>query len=380
MVYSLTHEGAGGAQPVKRTATNNPPSGRPPIALASYPGAPGCYLMKDSRGRVLYVGKAKNLRRRLASYFRPGRERWLGSLLKRLAEIEVVLVHNETESLLLEHNLIKLHRPRYNRQLKSDRTGYSYIALTDEPLPRFVPYRKHRPNQALERIGEAAVARRFGPYVSVRFRNHLLDYVNDHYGLRSCDFLPRQPCLRYHMHRCDGVCAGVISADEYRAAIARAAAFLAHPPLSLTQRLRRQMMAYAAAQEFERAAWLKRRLEALEQALQPQVVERQVAYDQDVIYCGEAHAFVGRVRRGTLYAFGLHPLSLAPADWLLARYARHSPPELILNRLDEPDAIGRALSASNGYRVRLTLPRRGDKATLLSLCELNYHYRLESNG
>jgi excinuclease ABC subunit C len=343
---------------------------------STYPTAPGCYLMKDGRGRVIYVGKAKNLRRRLASYFRPGRERWLGALLKRLADIEVIILSNETESLVLEHNLIKHHRPRFNRQLKSDRSGYSYIALTNEALPRFVPYRKHRPNQSLQRVGEAAVSRCFGPYVSVRFRDQLLDYVNDHYGLRTCDLLPHQPCLRYHMHRCDGVCVQAVTVESYQAGVAEATAFLAHPPLSLTSRLRRQMMAYAAAEEFERALWLKRRVEALEQALQPQVVERQVAHDQDVIYWRDDRAFIGHIRRGALYAVALRPVTPEPTAWLLQHYAHRCPPELILNHLDEPEAVGRALSASNGYRVRVTLPRRGDKAALLALCERNYDYRV----
>jgi excinuclease ABC subunit C len=151
-------------------------------------------------------------------------------------------------------------------------------------------------------------------------------------------------------------------------------AFLSRPQTRLVGQMRRQMMGYAQRLEFERAQWLKLRVEALEQALQPQVVERHVAYDEDVIYFGERQAFVGRVRRGILCAFLLADLPLLATEWLLERYAQNSPQELIVNRLDD-DGISRTLSASNGYRVRVTVPRRGEKAALLRLCEQNYLYR-----
>jgi excinuclease ABC subunit C len=184
--------------------------------------------MADAGGQIIYVGKARNLRRRLASYFQPqpapDRTR---QLVSAIASIEVVLVNNETEALVLEHNLIKHHRPRYNRALIDDDTGYFYIALTDEALPRLVPYRKHRSNRALIQGGETVgIARLFGPYVSRDYRDRLLGFVADHCRLRTCAPLPSRVCLRYHLSTCGGICEGKVAAPEYAAAVAAAVALL----------------------------------------------------------------------------------------------------------------------------------------------------------
>ena len=170
-----------------------------------YPTAPGCYLMKDGAGRILYIGKAKSLRHRLSSYFRTTlRERRTRQLVSRIAEIEVILVHSEIEALVLENNLIKQHQPRYNRLLRAEDSGYTYIVLTDEPYPRFAPFRKFRPNLVL---GDEAEARRFGPYLSSHYRDILLEYVNAAFQLRTCQPLGARLCLRFHMHKCSGICA-----------------------------------------------------------------------------------------------------------------------------------------------------------------------------
>src|ERR1700730_18559036 len=137
------------------------------------PSGPGCYLMRDAAGAVLYVGKAKNLRRRLGSHFRATPQQGRPSRLQAaIADVELVLDANETEALILEHNLIKLHKPRANRMLLDADEGYFYIALTAEDFPRLVAYRKNRINKELERGGTVApVGRCFGPYVNRRFRD-----------------------------------------------------------------------------------------------------------------------------------------------------------------------------------------------------------------
>lgn len=201
-----------------------------------YPERPGCYIMKkNSEGRILYVGKSINLRSRLRSYFqqRQTRKRMV-QLVREIAVIEIVLVNNEAESLLLENNLIKIHKPPYNRALKRDNSGYAYLQLTSERLPRLdVFYRDRR--EGADRIGSAGEKRqpkeqghRFGPYRSSRFRNEVLEFVTDHFRLRTCTNMPKRACLLYHIGKCSGVCEGLISEAEYREDAGQAAALLAN--------------------------------------------------------------------------------------------------------------------------------------------------------
>ncbi|HEY3341386.1 MAG TPA: GIY-YIG nuclease family protein, partial [Anaerolineae bacterium] len=146
-----------------------------------YPAVPGCYLMKNGSGQVIYVGKAKNLRRRLCSYFSAAAYGKTRRLAAHVRDIEVILVNNETESLILENNLIKRYKPVYNVMLMRDSSGYAYIVLTGERYPRCVIYRKNRANQTLEHIDEVTPSRRFGPYVSRRYRDALLNFVNEYF-------------------------------------------------------------------------------------------------------------------------------------------------------------------------------------------------------
>ncbi|UUZ91037.1 GIY-YIG nuclease family protein [Paenibacillus sp. P25] len=150
-----------------------------------YPERPGRYIMKDAAGRILYVGKSKNLRSRLRSYFqRRDQRKRIQQMVQEIASIEVVLVNNEAESLMLENNLIKIHKPPYNRALKRDNSGYAYLQMTSERLPRLeVFYRDRRsgadrPNAGPEPSGKE---KRFGPYISGRFRDAVMEFVADHY-------------------------------------------------------------------------------------------------------------------------------------------------------------------------------------------------------
>lgn len=347
-----------------------------------YPVQPGCYLMKDADGRVIYVGKARNLRRRLASYFqRRHNQRKLERLVAQIAGIEVIIVNNETESLVLENNLIKRYRPRFNSMMNSKNSGYSYIALTAEDLPRFVPYRKHRVNKELEGAAEARIARRFGPYVSRRFRDTLLDFVNENFRLRTCSPLPSRACLRYHIHKCSGICQQEITPAQYGDDVKEAIAFLSSRHTAVIREMKRRMRQCAARLEFEKAQRIKEQVEVLELALEKQIVERHVNHDQDVIYFAGGKALVARIQSGALQGLHLFDLGSPASDeareyFLLSRYGQRSPRELILNCLNNPEQIAGMLTAANQYKVKVTLPKRGVACKLLQLCEVNYDYRV----
>lgn len=353
-----------------------------------YPTTPGCYLMWDAGGRVIYVGKAKNLRRRLASYFRPNQRRrtWRDHRMDRLAAavaaIDVILVNNEMESLVLENNLIKHHHPRFNRMLMPEDTGYHYIVLTGEPLPRLLPYRKQRVNKAL---AATEVEQRLGPYLSRESRDGLLTYVADHFGLRTCQPLATRVCLRYHLKACGGICERRVSVEEYAAAVQEALAFLARPHTNLVADMRVEMAACAERLEFERAQRIKEQMLALEATLRPQIVERDVDYDQDVVYFGPdaaRRALVATIRKGALLAVALCPLDATVActqacrDFLLARYGRSGPEEVLCNAPEEAVA---AFSVQDNKR-RVRVPIASVEQDLLALCRLNYEYQVKVSG
>jgi excinuclease ABC subunit C len=346
-----------------------------------YPTEPGCYLFKDAGGNVLYVGKAKNLRRRLASYFRArGRDWKARRLAARVCDIAVILVNNEVESLVLENNLIKRYKPPYNAKLVDDDTGYFNIALTGGECPRLVPYRKNRLNKQL---GRDSVERLFGPYVSRDFRDILLEHVCEAFGVRTCASMPGRVCLRYHLGRCCGVCEAKVSPAEYARVVERAVEYLSHPHDDLIERMKHHMRACAERLEFERARRTRDQIRALESALQRQIVERTVDYDQDVIYCGNRGLLVAHVRRGIVQGMSLVEPGRDDADakscaqFLLSHYARSSPSELIVNHLDDPQAVAQALTVANGTPIQVTVPHSGVKYELLKLCERNYEYRTE---
>jgi excinuclease ABC subunit C len=351
-----------------------------------YPGAPGCYLMKDGNGRVIYVGKAKDLRKRLSSYFRPtagGKERRLAA---RVRDIEVIVVNNETESLILENNLIKRHKPIYNVMLMDESSGYGYLMLTGERYPRCVVYRKHRVNRDLDEDADLTSARRFGPYVSRRYRDALQAFVNEYFGLRVCKKLPKKTCLLYEMGKCSGICEHKVTDAEYAEAIRGAASLLSYHSKDLIAELRKRMVEHAERLEFEKAIKVRDQILVLQATLEKQVVERDIAHDQDVVYFDTSTVMVAHVTGGAISGASLYPLDTSVAeeqarqDFLMSyccqpMYGTHrgtrEQRELIVNRLDDPTATAAKLAETSGQRIKITVPKRGAKRDLLKLCEQN---------
>jgi excinuclease ABC subunit C len=344
-----------------------------------YPLSPGCYLFKDMNGKVIYVGKAKELRKRLSSYFQNGRKhRRTRQMVERVRDIEVILVNHEIESLILENNLIKHYKPRFNVLLKAEDQGYPYIVKTHETFPRFAPFKKHRVNWALDGLGEDAVEKRFGPYPSRRFRNTLMEYVNETFMLRECNPMPRRACLRLHMHKCSAPCEQLISVDDYMTSVKQAEKFLSRPTVSAVREMRRRMLAHAERLEFERAGRIKEQLQVLERALSLQIVERDVAHDQDVIFLDEEAGFAGvlRLKAGAVLGMSVLPFAGDGMAFLLARYRRECPHELIVNALGEAAQVAAQLGKAAGHKVKITLAPAGVAKSLLALCRKNLDYRV----
>jgi len=338
------------------------------IDPATLPDDPGCYLFSDGAGAIIYIGKAKNLRKRVTRYFqKTDHDPKTRNLIARIASVSIMMTNTETEALLLENNLIKKHQPRYNIDLK-DAKRFAYIELTREPFPRI----------GFARRTSTADATYFGPFVSATERDALLRVIKRVFRLRSCRKLPKRACLRYHMKSCSAPCIGVISEEDYHTQVERAATLLKGKGGELLTSLRSEMAEYSASQDFERAILLRNQIGAIEHLTERQHVERPKETDQDVIAYTIADdtvfLMVFSVEKGLLsgkqeYSFDNREDFFE--EFLVQYYADRTPPaELILpHEVDE--ALSGYLAEQKGRNVLVTVPKIGEKKKLLELVEKN---------
>ena len=223
--------------------------------LKKLPAKPGVYIMHDERDAIIYVGKAVNLHNRVRSYFRKivGRGPQIDRMVSQIARFEYIVTDSELEALILENNLIKEHRPKYNTMLKDDKT-YPYIKVTvAEPYPRILFARRQKKDKA----------RYFGPYTSAQAVRSTIELLNRMYGLRDCakvlprDFGKERPCLNFHMERCCAPCAGNVPEEEYKKRVDMALEVLSGHYDPIIKDLTEKMTAASEAMEFERAAELR---------------------------------------------------------------------------------------------------------------------------
>jgi excinuclease ABC subunit C len=363
--------------------------------LKNVPHAPGVYIWKDADGRILYVGKSKTLRDRMRSYF--GAPRGLSSKTRRMvgqiADFEIVLTSSELEALLLEMNLIKQHRPKYNILLKDDKS-YPYIKVTlQETWPRIFTTRKV--------LNDGA--RYFGPYANAGAVRRMLKQLNHLFAFRppfDCkdDKFNRhrklgKPCMYYDIHRCLGPCVpGLVAREEYRATIESVCRFLEGKTEQLTRDLHRRMEHAAETLQFERAAYIRDQIRDIEQITQRQQVLRTVNTDQDVIAFarenGSAVVQVFYIRGGKL--IGSEPFALQNTEdendqHLLTSFitqfydsAAEVPPNILLaDFVEEPVIIEQWLGQKGGHRVQIHVPRRGEKRSLVNMAAQNARQKLE---
>jgi excinuclease ABC subunit C len=362
--------------------------------LARLSRSPGVYLFKDAAGEVLYVGKAKRLRDRVRSYFAASASHGLKTreLVRRIRDLDTIVVGSEAEALILESNLIKEHRPRFNVQLRDDKR-YPYIKVTlQEPFPRVFVTRKVRNDGA----------RYFGPYTSVGKMRSALDIVKRIYTVRSCRYrlpteAPARACLDYHIGRCKAPCVGLQSESDYRGMIDEIVAILGGDIEGVRARLEQAMREAAGAQAFETAAGLRDAIQGLDALARAQHVERQGGGDLDVLAVARDGAtgvgIVLRIRDGLLLgrdALRFTDLGDESEAELLAAFAaryylgrgsegtRELPREMLVRTdFDDRPVLEEALTSVAGRRVTLVVPRRGEKARLLELAETNAHHALE---
>lgn len=337
------------------------------IDLESLPHLPGCYLFKDEEGVVLYVGKAKDLKKRVSSYFQKrDHDPKTENLVRAAKGLDFIVTNTEVEALLLENTLIKKHWPRYNVSLK-DSKRYACIHITDEKFPRIRLARK--------KVGGGDY---FGPFVSARERDYIYEVVRKTFQLRTCKKMPKRACLRYHMGACSGPCIGKIPAGEYGEKVKKATSVLKGNIKELIESLECEMKELAAKQQFEQAMELRDEIAALEFLQEKQNVERQKKHDEDILNYlvkeDTVYLMLFKVYKGTLedkqdyvFAYGEDFLE----EFLVQYYSENEPPgELILPEpLDE--SLVDFLAHVKGKKVKVTVPKQGEKKELLDLAGKN---------
>jgi excinuclease ABC subunit C len=361
-------------------------------ALRTMPLSPGVYRMLDARGDALYVGKARALKKRVVSYTQIGRlpER-LRRMVSETASMEVITTHTEAEALLLEANLIKRLKPRFNIVLRDDKS-YPWLMLTeDHPYPQIA---KHR--GARVRKGSY-----YGPFASAWSVNQTVTAMQRVFLLRSCAdtvFANRtRPCLLYQIRRCSAPCVGRISEADYAGLVAQARAFLSGQAGSVQRDLAREMEAAAEALEFERAAAIRDRIRALTSVQGTDIINPASLTDADVVavwqIAGQSCVQVFFIRGGrnngnrAYYPAHLKAAEDAPevlAAFLAQFYDDKPPPPLVLlnHELPEQALIAEALTLKAntfgaGKRVEIAVPRRGEKHAVVAHAELNAREALE---
>ena len=350
--------------------------------LARLPTGPGVYLMRGADQQVLYVGKAVNLRSRVRSYFhRAGSDsRAFIPLLDRLVEdLDTVLVQSEKEALLLENELIKKHKPRFNVQLRDDKNFICLRLDVTHPYPRLEVVRRFK------RDG----AHYFGPYSSASAIRETLRIINRHFQLRTCSDHAlanrRRPCLLYQIGRCPAPCVYPIPEEEYRRSVEEVILFLQGKTQELVEGLRWRIQDAASKLKFEEAARLRDQLRAIERSLERQKVALAEPIDLDVfgLYREADRLLIyalyvrqGRITGGQAFPFAGQEFPDAEllASFVNLYYANDNfvPKEVLLPvEVDEREALAELLSERKGEKVRVLVPRRGEKLDLLQMSRRN---------
>ncbi|MCR5035008.1 MAG: excinuclease ABC subunit UvrC [Clostridia bacterium] len=354
-------------------------------ALKQLPDSPGVYIHKDSLGNAIYVGKAVSLRSRVRQYFQSSRnmDPKVRSMVSQISEFEYITVDSEMEALILECNLIKKHRPKYNILLRDDKT-YPYIKVTKEEWPRVIKTRQVRKDGGSY----------FGPYSDAGAVNRIVDLLNSSFALKRCSavaFAPGfRPCLNYHINQCRGICTGGVSRDEYDEAVAGAVEFLRGHSAPLVNALKQRMKEASDRMDYETAAEYRDYIEAAQSLGETQRVVLHHASEADIVVRVEktgaaddavTDSFaVFSVRDGKLIGretFSMDMSASIDSDrksileaFLNQHYSRmpEVPREIIVAQLPTNSGVlEQYLSEISAHSVRIIRPERGEKRALLKL-------------
>lgn len=340
------------------------------LILKTLPNKPGVYRYFDETGKIIYVGKAKNLKRRVSSYFNKNHDSAkVRVLVSKICHIETTVVDTEWEALLLENSMIKQYKPRYNILLKDDKT-YPWIAISKEPFPRI--YATRNPNRHKELL--------FGPYASVRHMNTLLETIADIFPIRKCHVMQKggRPCLQYQIKRCAAPCSDLIDEGTYQRNIDHAIDIIKGNRSSVIKQLRDEMMEYADKWEFEKAQLVKEKIERLEQfngksvVVNPEITQLDIfsiEEDEDCAYVNFMRIMEGSIIQSFTIEIK-NKLDKTAEELLLAGIVET---QERVGELFKEILVPLEISV-DATDYHFSVPQRGDKRKLLELSQKNAHF------
>mgnify|MGYP001789398143 CR=1 FL=1 len=341
--------------------------------LELLPDNPGCYLYKDNIGEIIYVGKAKNLKNRVKSYFTGTHNKKTQTLVSKIEDLEYIIVNSEKEALLLENNLIKKHRPYFNIRLKDDKS-YPYLMITKEEHPRLLMTRKYKKNN--KNIY-------FGPYVDIKSATEVKKILDKIYPLRKCNPVEKRPCMYYQIGECIGPCAKKITADDYKSQISKIKSFLTGNTKEILTDLQSKLQEHIKNLEFEAAGQIHNYIKSIEVSVQNQVVADSTNVDRDYIGFTFNNDYIciqiflsrlGNIIERKVEYFNLYD---TPEEilysYLLQYYALNKlPKEIYIDEVDDN-------LLADVVDCKVIIPKRGNHRKILDTVKENATYYLNNN-
>ena len=360
--------------------------------LKKLPGKPGVYIMHDEKDAIIYVGKAISLKNRVRQYFQSSRNKGvkIEQMVTHISRFEYIVTDSELEALVLECNLIKEHRPKYNTMLMDDKT-YPFIKVTvEEAYPRVMMARRMVKDKA----------KYFGPYTSAGAVKDTIELIRKLYHIRSCnrnlpkDIGKERPCLNYHIHQCEAPCQGYISRETYRESIQEVLHFLNGNYDPILKELEDKMQAASEALEFEKAIEYRELLSSVQQIAQKQKITDTAGDDRDILAAAleeeDAVVQVFFIRGGRLIGRDHFYLKVAKEDTsgeILSSFVKqfyagtpYIPAELMLpEEIEDQELVEEWLTKKRGHRVHLKVPKKGTKEKLVELAQKNAQMVLKND-
>jgi len=333
------------------------------IEQKNIPNNPGCYLFKDKKDKVIYVGKAKNLKKRVKNYFQSkDLDIKTKNMINHADSIDFLVTDNEVEALILENNLIKKHQPRYNIRLK-DAKSHSYILLTDEEFPRVLINRTKK-----------GKGKFYGPFISAHERDYILHFIRRTFLLRTCNKLPKKPCLRFHINLCEAPCAGYIAKEDYNEKIKKIKMILSGKTPQLIKKMNIEMNRFSKKQNYETALKLRNEITALKHLCEKQLMQREKKYNEDIINYeikeDRVYLMLFNIYRGTLHnknEFVFDYNSDFFEEFIIQYYSENPIPREIIIPEKVSDSIQTFLTKDKGSSIKIFKPQKGEKNQLLRL-------------
>ena len=341
--------------------------------LELLPDNPGCYLYKDNIGEIIYVGKAKNLKNRVKSYFTGTHNKKTQTLVSKIEDFEYIIVNSEKEALLLENNLIKKYRPYFNIRLKDDKS-YPYLMITKEEHPRLLMTRKYKKSN--KNIY-------FGPYVDIKSAMEVKKILDKIYPLRKCNPVEKRPCMYYQIGECIGPCAKKITPDEYKTQINKIKSFLTGNTKEILEDLNNKMQDHVKNLEFEAAGQIHSYIKSIEVSVQNQVVADSNNIDRDYIGYSFNNDYIciqiflsrlGNIIERKVEYFNLYdsPDQIL-YSYLIQYYAMNKlPKEIYIDEVDDN-------LLSNVVDCKVIIPKRGNHRKILDTVKENASHYLNNN-